>query len=76
MRNSLLCCWALLIVQASVGIASKVFALPDYLALAHHSGAVLLLLATLWQIKNVLRIQRRRWKLRYQRALIVGGNER
>ena len=76
LRNSLLCCWALLMLQASIGIASKVFALPDYLALAHHSGAVLLLLAALWQIKKVLCIQKRRWKLRYQRALIVGGNGR
>ncbi|WP_432471114.1 COX15/CtaA family protein [Amphritea sp. HPY] len=43
----------LLVIQLGLGIANVVLALPLLLAMAHHSGAVLLLLCLLW-LKNCI----------------------
>ncbi len=44
LRRPLVGCWCLLLIQAGLGIANVIWLLPLGLAVAHHAGAVLLLL--------------------------------
>ncbi|WP_051560016.1 COX15/CtaA family protein [Marinobacterium jannaschii] len=48
---------ALVLLQSLLGIANVIYALPLHLAVAHHGGAVLLLISLLWLYQRISRHQ-------------------